>query len=201
MAPPSSWSRKAPTGRSRTRTSSSFAGRSWGLSRNSRSLVRSAAGVPGGFVFGVHVQRLTEGLPRLLAEAFLEIHPCQVRVRVEVAAIPRGGNRPLEPGDRLIEPFELDQVRADVVVRIPERRVHLDGALAFLDRGVVAAHETQSPSVERVGLCRCLESDRPFIGVRRPLQLPRTLENVRRLECASSRILARLLRLVERTRV
>src|SRR5256886_15028735 len=29
----------------------------------------------GGFVFGVHVQRLTEGLPRLLTEAFLEVHP------------------------------------------------------------------------------------------------------------------------------
>src|SRR5439155_25264506 len=82
----------------------------------------------GGFVFGVYVEGLTQGPSRFLAEAFLEVHPRQVRVGVEVAAISRRGDRPLEPGNRFIEAFELDQVRPDIVVRIPERRVHFDRA-------------------------------------------------------------------------
>src|SRR5437870_4391401 len=148
-----------------------------------------------------HVQGLTQGPSRFLAKAFLEVHPRQVRVGVEVAAISRRRDRPLEPGDRFIEAFELDQIRPDIVVRIPERRVHFDRALALLDRGVVATHETEGPSVERMRLRGRLEPDRPFVGVRGPLELPGTLEDVRRLERAPSRVLARLLCLVERARV
>src|SRR5207247_2905455 len=108
---------------------------------------------------------------------------------VEVAAISRRRDRPLEPGDRFIEAFELDQIRPDIVVRIPERRVHFDRALALLDRGVVATHETEGPSVERVRLRGRLEPDRPVVGVGGRLQLPGTLDDVRSLHGAPTRAL------------
>src|SRR5207249_7339292 len=107
----------------------------------------------------------------------------------------------LEPGDRLIEAVQLDQVRPDVVVRIPEGRVDRDRALALLDRVVVPAQEAEGPSVERVRLSRRREFERSLIGVRGPFELPGTLEDVRGLERPSRRLLARVLPRVEGMRV
>ncbi len=120
---------------------------------------------------------------------------------VEVATVPRGGRRLLEPRDRVIETAEFDQVRPDVVVRIPEPGVDGDRALAFLDRVVVSAHEAERPTVKRVRLAGRRESNRALVRVRGPFELPRALEDVGGLEGTARRILARLPHGVEGARV
>jgi len=60
--------------------------------------------------------------------------------------------RLLEPGNGLVDPVQVDQVGADVVVRVPEGRIDPDGDLALVDRLFVPPLERIGPAEERVGL-------------------------------------------------
>src|SRR2546425_577671 len=144
------------------------------------------------FVVRVHAEGGEERLARLLPHSFLQVNPREVRVRVEVAAVPRRGDRLLEPRDRVIQAVQLDQVRADVVVRISERRVDRDRPLALLDRVVVPAHEAECPCMESVGLSGRSEPNRTLVCVGRAFEFPGTLEDVGGLKRTPCSVLARL---------
>src|SRR5206468_1559755 len=82
-----------------------------------------------------------------------------------------GSLRPLEPGHGLVELPLLHQVTPYVVVRVPEVRVDLDGALALLRGLVEAALEAVRPAEEGVGLGRRANLDRATIELDRPVEL------------------------------
>src|SRR2546427_9543673 len=68
--------------------------------------------------------------------------------------------------------MHLDQVRSDIVVRIPERRVDGDRPLALFNRIVVATHEAERPRPEGVAFTGRGEPDRSFVGVGGPIEVP-----------------------------
>ena len=75
-------------------------------------------------VLGQRFLVLPERLPKL-ALAFIDAP--QVEVREAVAFVARRAQGAFKPRDRLVQLALLDQLRADVVVRVAECGVHLDG--------------------------------------------------------------------------
>ena len=69
----------------------------------------------------------------------------------------------LEPGDGFVVALLFDQVRANVVVRIAEIGIDLDGALALRDGFVDAALEMITPAKKRMGLGRGVQFKRRLI--------------------------------------
>src|SRR3990172_1682659 len=102
-----------------------------------------------------------------------------------------GGRRlgALEPLHRFVFAAELDQVRADVVVRVAERRVHRDGAVALRDGVLVAALVGERPAEEGVRFGARVYRDRAAVGFNRRVDPAGHLLLVAALE-----VLARLLR-------
>ena len=62
-----------------------------------------------------------------------------VGVRKLVAAVPLCAHGFLEPRDRLIRLIELNEIRPDIVVRIPIIRIDSDRLLAFRNRFIDTA--------------------------------------------------------------
>src|SRR5205085_2050367 len=79
---------------------------------------------------------------------------------------------------RLVVAAELDQVRADVVVRVSEVGIDRDRLLALRDRVVETALEAVRPAEERVRLGGRVERDRTTVAVDRALELPFHLQAV-----------------------
>ena len=94
--------------------------------------------------------------------------------------------RLLQPRDRLVDPAEVDQIGADVVVGVSEVRIDRDGDLALIDRLLVATLEAVGPAEERVGLGGRVLGDRGLVeadGVVEPpghLALVRLLQEIHR---------------------
>src|SRR6476660_201318 len=82
------------------------------------------------------------------------VHPAEIQMRKCRAFVSLGVHGLLEPGDRLVEFAFLDQVGADVVVGVAEFGVARNGAMAFFDRVVEAAHETIGPAQEGMSFGR-----------------------------------------------
>jgi len=90
-------------------------------------------------VFRLDLERAHELLLRLPEEALRPVDVSEVAVRVVAWLVARGDDRALEPRDRLVQIAALDQVGADVVVRVPEVGIDGDRLLALRDRLVDAA--------------------------------------------------------------
>ena len=95
-----------------------------------------------------------------------------------IRLVSRTDKRLLEPSDSLVVFPPLDQVRADVVIRIPECRVNRDGLLALVDGLVDFALKVVSPAEVRVRLGRGVQLDRSFIELRRQFQVALHLQPV-----------------------
>src|SRR5439155_5557706 len=106
----------------------------------------------------------------------------QVAVRVVARLVARRFDRRLEPGNRLVETPELDQVRADVVVRIPEVGIDRDRFLALHDRVLEPPLEAVGPAEEGVRLGGGVERDRLLIALDGGVQLALHLQAVGLLE-------------------
>src|SRR5207253_2555013 len=79
------------------------------------------------------------------------VHPAEIHVGITVAFVSWGLKRALEPRNGFLDFALHHQIGADVVVWISERRIDLDGLMAFLDRIIDAPHPTVGPSQECVG--------------------------------------------------
>src|SRR6202162_5879544 len=88
----------------------------------------------------------------------------------------------LEPRHRFVFAAELDQVRADVVVWVAERRIHGDGAVALRDGVLVAALVGERPAEEGVRFGGRLYRDRAAVGFDRRVDLAGHLLLVAALE-------------------
>src|SRR5262245_47407554 len=76
--------------------------------------------------------------------------PSQVDVRIVARLVPGCRHRALEPAFSLLVTTQPDEIRTDVVVRVAEVGIDLDGALALPDGSCVVAAERQRPPEERV---------------------------------------------------
>src|SRR5262249_25525779 len=84
-----------------------------------------------------------ELLERLPPASLFEVDPSQIHERKLPRLVPRRLLGALEPGDRLFELALLHEVNADVVIRVAEVGIDLDGAQAF-GRGLL------EPSLKRI---------------------------------------------------
>src|SRR5262249_23173620 len=90
-----------------------------------------------------------------------------------------GGDRALEPRNRVVELALLEEVRADVVVRVAEIRIDLDRLLALGDGVVELVLEAVGPPQEGVRLCRRVARDRLEVALDRGVELTGHLQLVR----------------------
>src|SRR5882724_339748 len=98
--------------------------------------------------------------------------PREIHVRELARLVSLGQLGPLEPGHGLVELPLLHEVAPDVVVRIAEVRVDLDGAQAFLCRLLQAALEAVGPPEEGVGFGRRARLERALVELDRAVELP-----------------------------
>src|SRR5712692_3641325 len=115
-------------------------------------LLNSFDGLTGGSVIGLNGEGLFKFFQSLFQHPFGQIDASQIAVGVVVCLIPSRLNRLLEPRNRLVELPEVDEIGPNVVVGIAEVRIDGDRLLAFLNRFVVTAQETEGPTQKRVGL-------------------------------------------------
>ncbi len=73
-------------------------------------------------------QRFLEAANRVAVHFFSEVRTAQVVVRKMARLVAARFRGAFQPGNRFLEAAQLDQIRADVVVRIAKLRINLDGA-------------------------------------------------------------------------
>ncbi len=78
-------------------------------------------------------QRFVETFARAGQHAFRGIGAAEIEMREVARVVARSGDGAFEPRDGFVVFFQLDQVRADVVVGIAEFGIYFDGALTFGD--------------------------------------------------------------------
>jgi hypothetical protein len=105
-------------------------------------------------VVGRELQGLFKVSAGLTKHLLRHVHTSQVVVRIVIGFVAAGLQRPQEPGLSLVVVALLDQIGADVVVRVPKLRVDLDGFLALGDGFVEFALEAIGPAEKGIGLCR-----------------------------------------------
>src|SRR5205085_2465619 len=93
-----------------------------------------------------------------------------------------GMHRKLEVRYGIVEVPLLDEVGADVVIRIAKIGIELDRLLALLDGRAIIAQEAVGPSEERVCLGGRQYFDRFLIIFDRLVQMTRHLQPIRALE-------------------
>ena len=101
---------------------------------------------------------------------------------IKVAFISRSRHRALEPLDRSVEIALLDQVRADVVVRVAEVGINFDRAMAFFNRLVREAHEAVSPSEKRMRFGSRVSRNRLLVEIDGFIQVAAHLRFIGRLK-------------------
>src|SRR5438045_1707010 len=84
---------------------------------------RPDAGLVRGRIARLQLDRLAVVLDRLLEATEALVDPAEVRPGVDPGLVARRLRGPLEPGDRLLGPLQLDQIGADVVVGVAVGRV------------------------------------------------------------------------------
>src|SRR5207253_8160746 len=129
-------------------------------------------------IVGLDLQRPLELFERLREHALGPIDLAEVAVRVVTGLVAGRLQRRLEPRDRLVEAAELDQIRADVVVRVPEVRVDGDRFLALGDRGLEVALEAVRPAEKGVGLGRGMQGNRSVVEVVGAVEVARHLATI-----------------------
>src|SRR5439155_632076 len=127
-------------------------------------------------------ERVLELVRRLREQPLRPVDLPQIAVRVVARLVAWRLDRRLEPGDRLLETPELDQVRADVVVGIPEVGIDRDRLLALRDRVLEPPLEAVGPAEEGVRLGGGVERDRLLVALDGGVQLALHLQAVGLLE-------------------
>ena len=79
-------------------------------------------------------QRFIETFTRAGQHAFGGVSAAKIEMREVARLVARSGDGTFKPGDGFVILFELNQVRADVVVRIAEIGIYIDGAFTFCNR-------------------------------------------------------------------
>src|SRR6267378_411819 len=97
-------------------------------------------------------QRFLEAAHGVAVHLLSEIRAAQVVMRKMARLVAARFRGALQPGYRFLEAAQLDQVSADVVVRIPKFRIDLDGALALHDGFFNAPLEMIGPAEKGVRL-------------------------------------------------
>jgi len=122
-----------------------------------------------------------ERIPRLYFEGLLKtLHRARVHFLAEIRAaqivvwkmarlITARFNGALEPRYRFIKSAQLDQIRADVVVRIAKLRIDFYRALAFSNGVFDAALKMICPAEKRVGLGSGVQFERGLIELDGPV--------------------------------
>src|SRR5229473_5268209 len=127
-----------------------------------------------------HAAQRSESLPRqrvarLDLQCFLEaaygvavhlfskVRAAQVVVRKVTRLVAAPSRGLFQPGNRFLEPAQLDQIRADVVVRVAELRIEPDGELAFRNGFFNAPLEMIGPAQEGMSLGRGMQLQRRLI--------------------------------------
>src|SRR5258705_4979835 len=77
------------------------------------------------------LQRFLEAAYGVAVHLFSKVGAAQVVVRKVTRLVAARRRGLVEPGNRLLEPAQLDQIRAAVVVRVAEPRIQPDHARAF----------------------------------------------------------------------
>src|SRR5258705_236618 len=124
----------------------------------------------------VYVARSQPHSPLELAErlppaSLLYIDPPQVQERELPRFVALGLLGLFEPPDRLVQLVLLHQVDADVVVRIAELSIDLDGAEALLGGLCQVALEAHGPPQEGMCLCRRIDLDRFAVELDRSIHV------------------------------
>src|SRR5262249_2103432 len=103
-------------------------------------------------------------------------------MRIEITLIPPDVFAPLQPGHSASVVALLDQVSADIVIRVAEVRVNLDRPMAFVNRLVDHSHKIIGPSEEGVGFGSGKCFNRSFIERHRLIEIAAFLSLVSLLE-------------------
>src|ERR1700722_20401337 len=111
------------------------------------------------FVSRFNCQRLLEELAGSIDMAFGEIHASEIVVREVARFVAFCFYGLFEPRDGFFMAVQVDQVKADIVVRITEVRIDFDGALAFCDGFFNFSLKMICPAKEGVGLGCWVQSD------------------------------------------
>src|SRR5262245_44233758 len=105
--------------------------------RSVELLLDRGEGGAGERVVGRQLERTAELVAGARQMALRPVDLPEVTVRIVTRLVARRLDRRLEPGDRLVEPAEPDQIRADVVVRVAEVGVDRDRLATLGDRILV----------------------------------------------------------------
>src|SRR6202000_259428 len=108
-------------------------------------------------------QRLMKTLNRLPIHLFSQIRPSQIVVRKMPRLISRRFHRPLQPRNRLIVLIQLDQIRTNIVVRIPKLRIDFNRPLALRDRLIQLGLKVICPPQKSVRFRRRAKVERRLI--------------------------------------
>src|SRR3990172_5892488 len=76
-----------------------------------------------------------------------------------------------KPRNRFIYPSEVEEIGADIVIRVAEIWIHRYGLFALFDRLFVASLKAQGPAEKCVGLCGRVTTDRLLVEAHRFFQL------------------------------
>src|SRR5258706_3134918 len=91
------------------------------------------------------LQRFLEAAYGVAVHLFSKVRAAEVVVRKVTRLVAARRRGLFEPGNRFLEPAQLDQIRADVVVKVAELRIEPDGKLAFRNGFFNAPLEMISP--------------------------------------------------------
>src|SRR5262249_48075121 len=101
-------------------------------------------------VVGLDDQRLFELGHRLLQHSLRGVDTAEVAMRIMPGLVAHRYESALQPWNRLIQSAEMNEVGADVVVRVAELGVRRDGPLALRDGVIEAPVETVRPPEKRM---------------------------------------------------
>ena len=87
----------------------------------------------------------------------------EIEVREGVRLVTRREERALEPADAAVIIALRDQVRADVVVRIAERRINANRCEAFVDGVLIASLKAVDLAEKGMRLCGRIDCERALV--------------------------------------
>src|SRR5882757_3931960 len=120
-------------------------------------------GLAGERVARLDLQRLLKLFSRATDQSFREIDASQIEVGKMPGIVSLRRECLLEPGDRFVKTFEVDEVGANIVVRIAKFRIDSDRQLAFGDGLLDFSLKVVRPAKKRVSLCGGMERDGSLI--------------------------------------
>ena len=114
-------------------------------------------------------ERLLKTFHRARVHFLAQIGAAQIVVRKMARLVTARFHSAFQPRNRFIESAQLDQIRADVVVRIAKLRIDFDRALALGDGVFDAALKMIRPAEKRVSLGSGVQFERGLIELHGPV--------------------------------